>query len=440
MPLGAAEAFSAWIDTQPVADRPLLRAATGLSRGDVLLDGPRCIGVAVSGGGDSMALLHLLASAVPQLGYRLEVATVDHRLRPEAAEEAAFVAGVCARLGLAHSILVWEDHPATGNLMQAASDARRRLLAGWARARGLARVALAHTADDQAEGFLMALARGSGLDGLCGMRAAWHEYGMDFTRSLLDVSRADLRGYLVRHGLEWREDPTNEDDRFTRARMRKALQILDGLGIGERRLNETMHRLADVRWLLDGTVEGFLDRRVTRRAGAVAMRRAEYLDLPMELRRRLLSGIIRWMSGSRHPPRADQLFALSMNIRDECAVTLGGCQFRNDGKIIGVLRELRAVQPRVAVTELWDHRWTAEGPGGPGLELGALGEAGLRQCPDWRATGLAREVLLVTPGIWQGDRLLAAPLAGFSADWAVRLHDIVPFPASALNLRPKSLS
>ena len=409
------EVLTRWIDSQPEEDRRLLQAATGLDQGGEVLPGPMAVGLAVSGGGDSMALLHLLAGAAPLLGFRVEVATVDHRLRPESADEAAFVARTCALLGLRHDTLPWTDHPVTGNLMQAASEARRALLAQWAQQRGLARVAMAHTSDDQAEGFLMALARGTGLDGLCGMRRDWMEHGTHFIRPLLRQSRQELRGYLQRHGLTWREDPTNEDDRYTRSRARKAMAALAPLGIVEGRLTDTMRNLADVRRVLDVTLGGFVERSVQEGAGTLFLRRTLYLDLPHLLRRRFLALVIRWMSGARHPPRSEPLFELSMALRDPCTMTLGGCIFKNGGSQIGIVREPRAVQPRVAATGRWDHRWQVEADFQPGQEIGALGEDGLQQCPDWRETGLAWEMLRVTPAIWQGDTLIAAPCAGFGA-------------------------
>lgn len=406
-------ALQNWLATLPDEDRHLLRAATGLDTGSEVLPGGRAVGVAVSGGGDSMALLHMLADAAPHCGFTVEAATVDHRLRPEAEAEAAFVAGVCRARGLRHETLVWQAHPKSGNLMQAASEARRKLLADWALSRGLARVAMAHTLDDQAEGFLMALGRGTGLDGLCGMRRDWQEHGISFVRPLLGNSRTALRDYLERHGLEWREDPTNEDDRFARSRARKAMAVLAPLGIVPDRLNETMKNLADVRALLDQSLASFAERSVTLSGGALVLRRAQYLDLPFELRRRLLVAMIRWMSGARHPPRSEQVFALSMNIRDEGASMLGGCRFINDGKSIVVLREAAAVAQRVPTGTIWDHRWQVDSPFEPGQEIGALGAEGLRQCPDWRSTGLPRQVLEVTPGVWLGNTLIAAPCAGF---------------------------
>ena len=83
------------------------------------------------------------------------------------------------------------------------------------------------------------------------------------------------------------------------------------------------------------------------------------------------------------------------------------------------MREPRAVGGPVAVGQVWDGRWIVEGPEG---EVRALGGEGLRQVNDWRGAGLPREVLLVTPGVWEGERLLAAPLAGLSAGWRVRLQ------------------
>ena len=130
---------------------------------------PTALGVAVSGGGDSVALLCLMADWAAPREVRLAAATVDHGLRPEAAAEAAGVAALCGRLGLAHATLRWEGWDGRGNLMDAARRARRRLLADWAAEQGLAAVALAHTRDDQAETVLMRLARGAGVDGLSAM-------------------------------------------------------------------------------------------------------------------------------------------------------------------------------------------------------------------------------------------------------------------------------
>ena len=123
---------------------------------------PDRIGVAVSGGSDSLALLH----AARAWGVVVEAVTVDHGLRPEAAEEAAYVAEVCRGLGVPHSVLRWEGWDGRGNLQDQARQNRYALIAGWAEARRLRSVALGHTMDDQAETLLMRLAREAGVEGL----------------------------------------------------------------------------------------------------------------------------------------------------------------------------------------------------------------------------------------------------------------------------------
>ena len=125
---------------------------------EALAPGFARLGVAVSGGPDSLALLLLAQAAFPGL---VEAATVDHRLRPESTIEALHVEDICARLGCPHAILDVEVPDGPAGLQAEARGARYRALGLWAEARGLPHVATAHHADDQAETVLMRLQRGS---------------------------------------------------------------------------------------------------------------------------------------------------------------------------------------------------------------------------------------------------------------------------------------
>jgi tRNA(Ile)-lysidine synthase len=165
------------------------------------------IGLAVSGGGDSVAMLWLVAPWAKARGVPVSVATVDHGLRPEAAEEARFVEELCREVGVPHDTLRWTGWNGRGNLQARAREARRRLLTEWAKERGVDAVLLAHTQDDQAETFLLRLARGSGVDGLSGITQEMVEKGLCWHRPLLSESRAALRAYLGRMGRHWSTIP-----------------------------------------------------------------------------------------------------------------------------------------------------------------------------------------------------------------------------------------
>ena len=183
-----------------------------------LFDKAGHVAVAVSGGSDSMALLMLMQRWAEDNGARISAVTVDHGLRPEAAGEAAMVARFCAQRGIPHEVLKWQGWDGTGNLQAAAREARYRLIADWVRAQGVEAVCLGHTRDDQAETFLMRLARKAGSDGLRGMPDRFDRHGVHWVRPVLGQSRADLRAFLRRHGVLWVEDSSNEDERFDRVR------------------------------------------------------------------------------------------------------------------------------------------------------------------------------------------------------------------------------
>lgn len=184
------------------------------------------LGLAVSGGPDSLALLLLGETALPG---QVEVATVDHGLRPEAADECAMVAGICAERDIPCEVL--RVTVVTGNVQAEARAARYAALAQWASRQGISAIATAHHADDQAETLLMRLNRGSGVAGLAGVRERTHVPPslVPLIRPLLTFRRAELAGIVAAAGLTPVDDPSNADDRFDRARIRKALSDSDWL-------------------------------------------------------------------------------------------------------------------------------------------------------------------------------------------------------------------
>ncbi|MGY6411076.1 MAG: tRNA lysidine(34) synthetase TilS [Alkalilacustris sp.] len=385
------------------------------------------LGVAVSGGGDSVALLLLLADWAGARGVVLEAATVDHGLRPGSGAEAEGVAVLCARLGVAHSILRWEEGTAArGNLQDAARRARLGLLAGWAGARSLGAVALGHTRDDQAETVLMRLARGAGVDGLSAMAVVRRDRGVTWLRPLLALERATLRRMLRARGVPWVEDPSNADPRFLRVRTRRVLEALAPLGIDAAGLAATAERMAQARAAL-GAAAARAAARLMRveAAGDVVVDLAPFLLLPAETQARLLGGTLRWVGAAEYPPRRAALERALGRIAAGADTTLGGCVLRPRAGVLRIGREWRAVRGRVSpCAARFDGRWLLHAPEGCttlGLHVAPLGPGGLAACPNWRATGSPRAALAAGPAVWAGPSLVAAPLAGLAEGWRAEL-------------------
>lgn len=255
---------------------------------DPLLAPPARLGVAVSGGPDSLALLLLAATARPGL---VEAATVDHGLRAEAREEAESVAAFCGRLGVPHAILTarWNEVPQTA-IQERARGQRYRLLGYWAEERGLEAIATGHHADDQAETLLMRLARGSGVKGLAGMRRRSISPGSHtpLIRPLLTWRRSELEGLCGAADLDPLTDPSNSDERFERVRVRHVLRDLDWLD--PQALARSATNLGDADSALEWAARNEWKHSVSERRGAITFRTGE---IPAEIVRRIVSRAIR---------------------------------------------------------------------------------------------------------------------------------------------------
>lgn len=242
--------------------------------------------MAVSGGPDSLALLLLAHSALPG---RIEAATVDHRLRPESAGEAAMVAGICQSLGVPHATLA--VLVAEGNLQDRARSARYAALARWCARRGLAALATGHQLDDQAETLVMRLNRGSGLAGLAGVRARGTVpgRGLPLLRPLLSWRRTELAALIARAGLDPARDPSNDDGSFERVRVRKALA--DAGWLDREALARSAAHLGEAEGYLDARIEDVWKERVRSEDGAIRFAPGPSDFEACELARRIIESL-----------------------------------------------------------------------------------------------------------------------------------------------------
>ncbi len=272
------------------------------------------LGIAVSGGPDSLALLLLAAAARPGM---VEAATVDHGLRREARQEARFVASICKQLALPHHIL--HARVAPGASLQAqARTARYRVLGAWGIECDLGAIASGHHADDQAETLLMRLARGAGLSGLAATRRRRVlEPGVTLVRPLLDWRRAELRDIVAAASLTPVDDPTNRDPSHDRTRFRGLLATSDWAD--PERLASSARWLADADEAIEWAMESLVRDRLTQdRLGAAIDPHA----LPRELQRRLLLAAFDRLNAPR--PRGPDLDRALVALAAGKTATLSG--------------------------------------------------------------------------------------------------------------------
>ena len=272
------------------------------------------IGIAVSGGPDSLALLLLAAAARPG---QVEAATVDHQLREGSRQEAEFVGGICGQLGVPHHILpVTVGHGAS--LQSHARAARYDALGEWAIGRDLQAVATAHHVDDQAETLLMRLARGAGLGGLVGVRHSRPlEPGVALIRPLLEWRRAELGAIVAAAGITPIDDPANRDPRHDRSRFRGMLAQAEWAD--PERLAASARWLADADEALEWAAAGLLATRMSTTGEAIAIDAA---GLPREIQRRLLLAAFDRMGAAR--PRGPELDRARKALRGGKVATLAG--------------------------------------------------------------------------------------------------------------------
>jgi tRNA(Ile)-lysidine synthase len=402
-----------------------------LLRGFSCLEPFRRVLLAVSGGPDSMALMHLARRWLALKGREpasLVVVTVDHGLRPESKGEATFVAEQARALRFSHATIVWTgEKPKTG-IQAAARRARYDLLASYAFSSGAACIATAHTEDDQAETLLMRLRRGSGVDGLSAMAHTSERSGVTIVRPLLGFSKGRLTAYLRASCLPFIRDPSNNNAAFERVRLRHATKALASAGITRSSLAMTAARLGRSREALARINEDFLDRhfQVTPLAQGKISREA-FEALPDDIALRALGRILSLIGGAAESPRLMRLEHLLKNLKlRKKETTLGGCIIIAACGTLNFYRELGRLGVRPAPFEpgakrVWDGRFIlAFAPidysSMTMRQLGADGWISYKKTMKERSLPITatRLAALTTPALWKGNRLICAPLLNFA--------------------------
>ena len=406
------------------------------------------VAVAFSGGPDSLALLILAAQwAKRRKGVSLHAFTVDHGLRPASAAEARRASAMARELGVSHRILRWNGEKPASGVQAAAREARYRLLVEACRAAGVSDLLVAHHLEDQAETFLLRLARGSGVDGLSAMAPSRplsdDETPLRLLRPLLDLPRERLLATVRRAGIQPIDDPSNENEKFDRVKARKLLASLEPLGLDASRLARTAAQMARAREALEAATAKLLAGHAVFSVYGHAEIDGEALRLaPREIGLRALAAIVRTVGGQDYAPRLDALEAVYEAIKARSVGrgrTLAGVKLAEAGDRLTAVRELagavRAAPLTLGAGEkgCWDGRFdvaVSKAPRGQRLAVRALGQEGLARLTagEIALPALPKTVLFALPALWRGDDLLAAP----------HLGTLDPKLSATVTLRPRA--
>jgi len=377
------------------------------------------LAVAVSGGRDSLALCLLAKDWAARRGGEIIAVTVDHGLRPESSAEAGLVGRWMVALGIAHHTLRWDAPDQLRGVEAAARHARYTLLESFCRAQGVLHLLVGHHRSDQDETREMRRARGSGPVGRAGMAAIREMSWVRVLRPLLAVPRDRITATLWKRGQDWIEDPSNQDVRFERARLRSRKDNSAGM--------EKLHEPGAARVAHERAAAALAARAVgLHPAGFAVLDIHALCQGPKEISSTVLANAITCVSGGVYPPRGarlDRLWAHLAQNELNGARTLGGCIIRpgGPGKII-VLRELSGVHAPIArprSTLTWDERFVASVGGGcgDGYILDAVGRGDLSQIFEIEESlRIPRDVCGTLPALFRGNEIAVFPSFQVPAD------------------------
>lgn len=283
------------------------------------------IAVAVSGGSDSLALSLLMAKFAEENNINLHCITIDHQLRLESSKEAEQTKELLAKYNIKHITISWTGDKPKANIQEKARIARYKLLTEYCQKHNIKYLCTGHQKNDQAENFIIRAEHGSGLYGLAGIPKLNEFNKIQIIRPLLDFSKNELIDFLNKNHINWCEDPSNQNEKFTRVKIRK---FLDKHSEWVDKLVALSDNLAHAKEAIEYIVnEKFLNL-VNVDSNQATIKLADFNLLPQEIRFRLALRTLQLFYPENKPPRGERLDNLLKKIKDEKnfkASTLAGC-------------------------------------------------------------------------------------------------------------------
>ena len=394
--------------------------------------GSSSIGLAVSGGSDSMALFYLSLFWAQKTGNEMKVASVDHGLREGSEAEIEFVKDRVGKNLVSHFSLKPEIDISNlkGNTQDNARRVRYKLLTEWAEKEEIDCVLLGHTLDDQEENLILRFFRGSGVDGLASIEKKKIHNNILWFRPLLSYRKDFLQTFLKKIGKDWVEDPSNVDDKYERVKIRNLLHNLKEDGLIKKRFVQTadhMKRASKV--LVAVAINEAKSMIEITDLGETKIETSQYIKALEDTRLRILSGVISWYSGNFYKPRFIQLDNLQKllieksNIR---GVSLGGIIIKQSGDFISINRELSLIKNKEDInckSILWDNRWSINfgETFNQNIKIVPLGSLNYKKKELFDLESLSKNTLDTLPAIVANNKLLFTPFSKMKCDIEIKL-------------------
>ena len=314
------------------------------------------IAVAVSGGVDSVCLLHWLVNA----GLDVVALHVNHKLRDCAETETQYVQEMCKKINVPCHVFYWDEEKPTSGLEAAARDARYKFMTDFCHKNNIDTLAIAHQADDQIETFLMNLGRGSGIYGLAAIQPISYRDDIKIIRPLLGVFRKELIQYCNTNNIKYFSDEMNEDERYTRVKIRKNRHLMsEKLDISDKRILLAIENLGRVRKYLDSNITALIDNVIDtdKYGNKYALFSETFLfDLGGDIRLKFIGRLIQIIGGNDYQPRLNSLISALEKLHGDCKFTLGHCTIRRLGNRILIVREGQKTTFRKKYEKLKKHK------------------------------------------------------------------------------------
>tara|TARA_B100001123_G_scaffold44766_2_gene45850 strand:+ start:4620 stop:5888 length:1269 start_codon:yes stop_codon:yes gene_type:complete len=396
------------------------------------------IAIAVSGGVDSMVLMNLAKESDFLNDKNVFILVVDHGLRAESKQEAKFVKNEAKKLGFPTRILKWKGSKPNKRIQEEARNKRYSLLINFCRENNINNLYLAHHLDDQIETFLFRMFRGSGLQGLTSFSSSYERNGLTLIRPLIDTPKSELISYARRKKINWVEDPSNENQKYDRVKLRKVLPLIYKEGFDKKVFLKSVKKLRLANQALDQITKEFvLQYVIINKNISVFIKQELFLTAPEDVQLRVLQNTIRIFSGERYySPNYLKILNLmnwARNDNDISAKTLGGTIFRKRKgglilyKEVKKLNDIKPIKLSKSKYKAWDNRFLIKINKSVKGEISYLGNEGVKILKSKKIlgkkgfNGIPLTALYSIPAMWDGKRLISAPFFDYSVDNSVNL-------------------